>query len=387
MRAPAVATLSVVSAMLGAGLVACFDLLHSTRDVLTACEIDSHAANCGADASTDASPAAVLADAGTDFCGWSSQRARSNAQHACAWLGACETPMGRNAFGSCMFQALLSYDCGANPNHRGKGKAHDLWDCLWQVTSCGDVEACVFPLGPEVCGSPGDYTACGTRTNSATSNFDVRIECVDAGTPPGNAHGENCALWGQTCADDGGIGACAGERGLECARGCFGPNATELRWCVDGGDLGIDCASNGAQRCDVFPDAGADTGPDASTRWVACVAETDAAPCAPDASAACVNGIASSCSSGQIETIDCARILQSDAGCRPGLLGPPFDWTSACAVSPAQCTADSCTDSGLIGCARGAAFTLDCAAVGLGACRSVPTDTLSSDHAACTAGP
>jgi hypothetical protein len=386
MRARAVATLSVVSAVLGASLVACFDLLHSTRDVLTACEIDPQAADCSADASPDSSPI-LPPDAGTDFCGWSSQRARENAQHACAWLGACETPMGRNAFGSCMFQALLSYDCRANPNHRVKGKAHDLWDCLWQVNSCGDVEACVFPLGKQVCPSPGDYTACGTLADGATSNFDVRIECVDAGGSPGNAHGENCALWGQTCAHDGAVGTCAGERGLDCTRGCFGPKATELRWCVDGGDLGIDCESNGAQGCGLFPDASADAGPDAISQWVACAAESDAGQCAPDASAACANGIASSCPSGALEEIDCARILSSDAGCRSGLLEPPFDWTSACAVSPPQCTADSCTDAGLIGCARGAAFTLDCAAVHLGPCRQLSTDTRTSEHAACTAPP
>lgn len=289
--------------------------------------------------------------------------------------------MGRNAFGSCVFEALLAYDCAANPNHRVKGKAHDLWDCLWPVKSCADVESCVFPQGPQGCGSAGDYTNCGNAADGMASNVDVRFECIDGGGGPPfpNAHGENCALWGQTCASSGPLSMCAGEVGLGCdASGCFGSARTELRWCVDGGDIdiGIDCAGNGGRLCGAFPER------DAS--WVACVAESDAGTCAPDASAACANGIAFSCPSGVLEKIDCTGLLGSDAGCAAGKLAPQFNWTSACAVTQSPCTTDSCTDAGaLTGCVRGAPWMLDCVAEGLGACRRMKTDTGLATSAAC----
>src|ERR1700689_4317635 len=127
-------------------LVACFDLLHSTADIRTACEIDAAHPGCAAE-STEA-----------DFCAWTSSEARQHAVHACAWLGACETPMGRNALGPCMFQALLAYDCASNPNHRVALEAHQLWDCLQRAGSCVDVDACISQQsGPRVCKSAGDY--------------------------------------------------------------------------------------------------------------------------------------------------------------------------------------------------------------------------------------
>jgi hypothetical protein len=382
LQGPAIAALSIGSATLGAGLVACFDLFHSTADVHTACDLDARASGCpsapGSDASADA---AAPPDAGaTDFCAWPSAEARQHAQHACAWLGACETPMGRNAFGPCMFEALLAYDCAANPNHGVTTKAHALWDCLWQVKSCRGVDDCVFPQGTRGCGSSGNYTACGTEADGAAVNTDVRVECVDGGVPPyPNAHGENCAFWGQTCASDGVIERCAGAGGLGCGsgRGCSGTPRNELLWCVDGGDVGIDCANRGTKPgCNAYFPNGSDAG------WVACMAESDAGSCPPDASAACSNGIALSCPSGVLEKIDCASLLQSVAGCTPGALAPPFDWTSPCGVVPEHCT-ESCTDAGLTGCARGAAFALDCAAEGLGPCGEVSTDKGSAVHAAC----
>ena len=134
-----------------AGLVACFDLFHSTAGLHDACDLD--AAACADDAaSPDAAPA------GTDFCSWSPAQARDNATHACAWLGACESPLGHDAFGPCMVDALLAYDCTANPNHPSRGKGHTFWDCLWQVGSCADVTACVFPGGAPTCGDSGTYT-------------------------------------------------------------------------------------------------------------------------------------------------------------------------------------------------------------------------------------
>lgn len=375
MRARVVATVSAVCAAMGCGLFACFDLFHSTRDVLTACEIDAQTATCGA---SDAAPPPPP-DAGSDFCTWPERDARTRAQHACAWLGACETPTGRNAFGACLFQALLAYDCAANPNHRVKAKAHNLWDCLWQVKTCGDVERCLFPQGSPACGSAGDFASCGNAIDGAVSNVDVRFECIGDGAPPSAiAHGENCALWGQTCAASGTSAVCAGEMAAGCTMsGCFvGAARTELRWCDDGGDIGIDCASNGGQLCGAFPERNAS--------WLACLPEGDGGACAPDASATCVNGVAFSCPTGVIETIDCAHLLGSDAACTDGVLAPHFNWSSPCAVTRSPCTTDSCTNAGALnGCVRGAPWTLDCTKESLGACRTTRTSSPPGTGAAC----
>src|ERR1700722_3366497 len=194
--------LGVLSAALGAGLVACFDLFHSTSGIVSSCDLDAQACrDAGAQAEANAG------DAGTDFCSFTPAQAVANAQHACAWLGACETPKGNNAFGTCMFDALLAYDCSANPNHLVRGKAHALWDCLWQVGTCADVTRCVFPGGSATC-QGGDFVACGNG-GGVQANADVRIECVN-----GMAVGENCALTGQTCSSSDGGASCTGAARL-----------------------------------------------------------------------------------------------------------------------------------------------------------------------------
>jgi hypothetical protein len=371
MRRLGVAGVSAAALVMGAGLGACFDLFHSTRDVLTLCQIDARAPACGFDASDGA--ALATADAPeSDFCSWRRDEAHAHARHACAWLAACETPTGRNAFGSCLFRAVLAFDCAANENHRVKGQAHALWDCLWRVNSCDDVERCVFPDGPPAsCLNAGDYSACGVAApDGSTNNVDVRIECRD-----GSAYGENCALWGQTCASDGGWHACAGAGGLGCGtRACAG---RVLEWCVaNGNDVGIDCASNGAQQCNVLPEK-------SDAHWAACAPEGDGGTCVPDAAATCAGGIAASCPSGIPERIDCASLLEADAAvCSSGPLMPPFDWTSSCAVTPPQCDADECTqDGGLSACVRGATVgaPFDCIGAGLGACRTFASTPNTGD--------
>src|SRR5579859_1341486 len=177
---------------LGAGLVACIDLFHTTDDVLTACQLDGDIPDCGGDVQAEAARPVEAAppEAGpTDFCnpGWSRAEAYQNAQRACAWLGACGSPLGGNAFGECMFQALLAYDCTANPSHPVRGRRRAAWDCVWQVKSCTDVTNCVFS---------GDQPSCKAPSGTACVG-DVRLECLEAGTV-----GENCVLWGQTCGGD-----------------------------------------------------------------------------------------------------------------------------------------------------------------------------------------
>jgi hypothetical protein len=364
-NAIAVATFAVVIVGASGALVACFDLLHSTADVRTACELDASYPGC-----------TVAEKVETDFCSFTQEEARHDALHACAWLGACESPMGNNAFGPCYFRALLAYDCAANPNHRAQSAAHDLWDCLRQVKTCGDVDACVFKGGaPSACGGPGVYTGC------SPDDPDVRVLCADhdAG-PPARGRGENCALWGQTCAPAAGGTVCAGEpTGLACKSGC---ESTSLHWCAggeDGGpqvDRGIDCASNGAMACGGFPSPG-------TAQWVACRPESDAAACEPSASATCDDGRAVMCPAGVTETLDCATLLGSPDACGAGALSPPFDWTSACTMNPPACTSDSCNGGVLTSCERGAAFWVSCTGEGLGECRMATVEPGATPRAAC----
>ncbi|HEX3772228.1 MAG TPA: hypothetical protein VHV30_15235 [Polyangiaceae bacterium] len=364
-----------LSMLAGAGLVACFDLLHSTSDFETACEIDASRPGCAREAEAEA--------VSTDFCAWKPVEATEHALHACAWLGACETPLGNNAFGPCYFRALMAYDCAANPNHPVQNEAHRLWDCLQRTKSCADVDACIFGSSPPICPQVSDLTVCvgGTPT--------TRVRCEDGGAQgDAQARGENCALWGQTCASIAGGGSlCAGDaKGATCEEGTGSCGVhTPLHWCaaIDGGpprDVGIDCASYGAGACVglLESDAG-------YASWTAC-APADAGPsCTLDASATCDDaGRALSCPTGVVETIDCARLLNQPAGCVSGALDPQFDWTGPCTLVPSQCPADSCDrDGGLTSCERGAGFSVDCASEGLGACALVTAEPGAPARAAC----
>ncbi|HLK36883.1 MAG TPA: hypothetical protein VKU41_09045 [Polyangiaceae bacterium] len=365
MNARALAVGSIASSFVGMTLVACFDLFHSTGDLRSACQLDAATAGCG--------PRSV--DAGqTSFCAWTPGEARDHAREVCARLGACESPTGKNAFGPCMFEALLAFDCAANPNHPVAGKARDLWQCLSAATACADVDRCVFEgTGPGLCDQAGQFAAC---PGSPTVN--LRVDCTDGGTPPlPRAAGENCALWGQTCDIVDGVAVCSGpstgQAGGECSQGsgCYGGAA--IHWCPGLGngirtDVGIDCASNGAQACAGFP---ADP-----PSWVACIPLADSSACPANAAASCdEGGVAHSCPAGASERIDCSALLGQPGACQAGPLSPPFDWTSACAVSPPECTGDSCVDGGVVGCTRGARFATDCASLGLGPCSMVTVST------------
>lgn len=354
------------------GLPGCVDLFHSTSDVRTACEID--AAACGS-----ASSAAGAAAPSAEFCAATPDVAHQNAAHACAWLGACASPMGSNAFGPCMVRALLAFDCAANPNHPAMGTARALWACLAQAESCLQVQNCIFPNGPPECAA-ADTTACGAPSlDGGAGNSVVRIEC---GTSvPTLIGGENCALWGETCVADDPSASC-GENaaGLVCdgapVDSCIG---TQVSWCgLTGEESGIDCAGNGAGRCGEFS---ANEVP-----WVSCIPVSDAGDagtCAPTLAVTCDGGVAQSCPTGVPETVDCAALLGDPTACSDVLLDPPFDWTSPCALAPSQCDADTCDGTVLTSCARGASFSVDCSSEKLGGCQIVSTDLQTQQHSAC----
>jgi hypothetical protein len=361
----AIAALTMLAVSAGSTLVACFDLLHSTADVLTACELDAGHPGC------------LTTTVETNFCAWNPVEAKTHARDACLWLGACEGPLGNNAFGPCYFRALMAYDCVANPDHRPQGKARELWDCLQKAKSCGQVDACMFQ-------GASSRTECSAGVDTACSESvpGVRLLCADGGKP---AEGrENCALWGQTCAPGAGGATCAGEStGLACKLRCD-DDGTTLHWCVpgeDGGpgvDRGIQCASNGGGACGGFPSVPA--------QWVACLPGGDAAACTPDASATCEDGRATMCPSGVLETLDCKALLGTGSACTAGGLSPPFDWTSPCS-SASACADDSCAGGQLTSCERGTSFTIDCKGQGFAGCRLLAADPGAPARAACTPPP
>ncbi|MGH7436669.1 MAG: hypothetical protein ACRENE_13430 [Polyangiaceae bacterium] len=359
----AASLLSLSGLVAGASLVACFDLLHATGDLRTACEVDASAAGCA--------------------CAASHADARRLAEHACGWLGACETPMGGNAAGPCMFSALLAFDCAANPDHLVKGEPAAIWQCLAAADTCGAVDGCLFPGGPRAtCGAGGSYTSCVPLRDAGASTGDVRVECDDGGAS--SAHGENCALWGLTCSLSDAparTAVCAPSARQGCsANDCAG---SRIDWCRAGANVGIDCAGWGRQACGVFPSAG-------HPGWAACLPEGDpGAACAPTLDAGCSQGVALSCPTGTPERLDCAALLGSRAAasCQPGELDPPFDWAGACRIEPPACAGDACDGGVAIGCARGAAFSVDCVSAGLGACVMRSTDLGTNRRAACTPPP
>ena len=359
MRLRIAASFVVAGALSGA--YACVDIFHSTADVIDKCTID--AASCP-----------------LDFCALSPQTAEAYAEHACAWLGACESPLGGNAFGPCMVQARLAFDCSLNPNHRVNGQTHALWECLSRAGTCSDVSQCI---------APGATATCSGGSTSEAVCVDASSSTARVGCSGGTAVAENCALWGQTCDPNSSSATCGQSTGgrLDCAGdgapGSCDPQTQRLYWCGHSGEVAFDCAGNGAGRCGIFPS------PEVNPSWPACVPEVDAGVddgpeggCAPGPSVSCTNDIATSCPTGVPETLDCARLLGMVGACSDAGLDPEFDWTSAC-VSQAACQ-DSCDAGILTGCARGASFVTDCSQAGLGNCQMVSTLDDAGPRAACS---
>ena len=168
--------LVAVAGSLVASAFACVDLFHSTTDVKSICEVDASDPRC-ADGG-DAGPP-------QDLCAGDAGAAQSRAIKACAMLSACAHPAGRNKTGACMVDAILAYDCAANPNRKPLGKAKAFWLCMQNATTCADVEKCVYPDTPVTCKN-GGFIGC----TQSTENADTRVDCYAAATP---APGENCA--------------------------------------------------------------------------------------------------------------------------------------------------------------------------------------------------
>jgi hypothetical protein len=339
------------------GLFACVDLFHGT-DFETLCE--RNPAACAGSANDAGKPL-------LDFCAWPSATAREKAVRACAWLGACEGPLGETAFGRCLVRALSAFDCTFNPALRPRGDAHTLWSCLAQVESCKDVDACVFTGTPPECAAvqAGSFTAC-----SATA----RVECArpDGGRAAGV---EPCALEGRTCTKlDDSRALCTGVGGAACSAGasCAGTSAIDCG--PFGGtlvDRGRDCAAVGGGSCVAGGDAG-----------VACTPIPTAPSCTGGLDVRCEGTTVTSCVQGKRVSFDC-RVL--GAPCDVTQPIPPTDPALACAdrTSPSRCTGpDECVAGKIESCANGVKVTADCASVGLGPCVKG-----ANDLAACEARP
>jgi hypothetical protein len=318
------------------GFVACVDLFHPTDDFRSRCEETPAACDAGA---------MVPIFRASKPCALSPSDAKLQAVRACAWLGACESPVGSQQFAACVTRALPVFDCSIEPGQLAKGKTLDIWSCLTTVNRCEDVRRCLVGEHAEVCSEPATYLNC------SKSRPAVRISCRD-----GVSTFEDCAAWGQTCvAHDGRSDAqCGGSASPStCTDGCIGGAA--LRACVIRGsstrDEGFDCSLRGDGKCE----NGACAGPGVA--------------CSSDPTVACNYDDASLCFAGRLQTIRCGALGMK---CQEGPLARAWDPASAC-VGPSACTGDRCAGAVLSGCSAGVERSVNCAAVGLGNCEIVTT--------------
>jgi hypothetical protein len=345
---------------LGLAALASCDLFHSTTWP-DACDVDATATGC-----IDAVAPPL------DFCAWDHATVQAKATAACAWLAACETPVGANQTGTCLAEAILALDCAANPGRRPQGDAKTFWECLLAAAdarSCGAVKQCVFAPtraegGVPQCSADAapPFVACSTVAPAA------RAVCTKAGDFPS---GEPCVAQGRTCATRAAgstEGECTGAAKRACTTsGCVG---SSLQLCDDAGvDRGMDCRYVGAGSC-----VGGAT--------PSCKPLGDAA-CVPTADIACSEaGVATGCATGIQERVDCT-VLTGPGGCTPIVDGgvglPP---SAACTLA-SGCSEDTCSGATLNACVRGRAVAVSCGSLGLGACVDVPTFTPEGTRAAC----
>ena len=359
MRARRATLLAACFALITALIVACTDLFHSTTDWQNACALDAGTPGC-TDAALDAPKDRDAFDGNYDFCAWDGPTARAHASAACALLGACETPLGKNRFAECMVQAILAYDCAANPNRQVKGTTRDFWECMASAATCGDVRVCVQPAH-EYCPETGAPLLCQGGANATD-----RYQCFNEHVEP---HIERCAAWGQTCAMAG-VPFCAGDTmaGACVGAGCAG---TVIIDCDDAGNnRGVDCVSYGAGQC----------------RAGACV-PIDAGSCDADAAVQCAGDIATGCPSGGSESIDCKALTAASGTCTPTTGGPAWNVSRACFAGTCAAPADSCNGTFLQSCYGGVMYTVDCVGPTYSGCTTVATPDGDFMRAMCVPAP
>jgi hypothetical protein len=350
---------ALVGFALVAAAAACVDLFHST-DFDTLCTL--HPLDPSCNGSADAGDAAQDTKRPIpDFCTFSSADAQKRAKHVCAWLGACEGPLGATKLGPCIAAATAAYDCNANPGLRPQRGTLELWGCLLDAVTCDAVDACIFSRVAGACPGLGpgqEFTTCDEQG--------VRVACSpgDGGRPSAV---EPCLLRGQTCTKrNDSAAACTGNRGAGCStQGCIGTSAVV---CGTGGDNiideGVDCVYYGRGECHLT-----DAGP-------TCLPLQDAGACvSPDNGlTACSGTNAHLCAQNADVDINCFDL---GAPCRNG--ATPLRPDEACGADASTCD-DSCDGTGQVkSCNNGVAYSIGCSDYGLGPCHVLP-----SGLAACT---
>jgi hypothetical protein len=356
-RGGSIAKLSFAIGALVTG-AACVDLFHTT-DFPTLCDVDASA--CAPEAPDadvgDARPDAALP---IDLCAGSSSDARTTAERACGYLGACFRSSEDGAFGACMLRALAAYDCTFNPGLRPRGAHAELWDCLSKAGSCKDTELCVFgTVAPKCKGGGGGTTVCNSDPGS------VVIECGASTVPVSMTP---CALRGRSCTTvDPSKSICAGKLGAKCStvtRRCDGTFAIQ---CVSAGgvdaDEGFDCANYGDGRCAT------------DAEGVGCVPVSTAESCTGSTKVVCNGSVIESCVGGKRVKVDCTALDQTcttvdidDGNDGVVLTDPiaackPANDAGACSFGPDTCSGDT-----LRSCERGVLYEMKCSSVGLGPC-------------------
>lgn len=301
-------------------LVSCVDLFHST-DVETACDKNPGDPACTSSAITTCT---------------TGNEARRLAERSCAWLGACEGGTGRNAFSSCMVDALRVFDCDVAPERKAQGDLISHWSCLASADSCGDVDKCVYgEKSPPVCDDASLTYGCVDER--------VYTVCNGAGRP---ANAEDCSLLGKVCSGGtNGIFGCTGAQKRSCAQsGCKGDRY--LVSCSNGVDYGFDC--NGYQTtCD-----STGTSP---------VCKLGGAPCDQRGAITCKEGFAQLCGGdGHLDTVNCTALGRT---CAPIAQTPEVDPIAGC-VGAEACT-DGCAGGVMTSCSNDTRFTFNCKDVGL----------------------
>ena len=285
-------------------------------------------------------------------CSLIPSEAKAEAERACSWLGACESPLGSHQFSLCVTKALAVFNCDVTPEQRAKGKTLDLWSCLTTVNRCEDVRRCLVGDRVDACDTPGSYLGCLPNAPG------VRFDCVNK-----VISFEHCAAWGQTCVAHNGRSDvhCGGSMSpLACIDGCI--SSTALRACVTNAqgarDEGFDCALRGGGKCESGKCIGTGS---------ACTGT----------STSCINDVATLCFGGHSQRINCATLGMK---CSEGELTRAWDPTSAC-VGSGACTGDRCAGDTLFSCNSSVERSVDCSAVGLGKCTLI--ETTEGTRAAC----
>jgi len=352
-----------------AAIVACGDLFHGT----------SFDTKCTADASAKGCPRPPV----TELCAVDIATALARAEHACAWLAACESPMGQNRTGLCIANALMAYNCEANPNRKPIGDAYQYWLALANADDCAGIVKAVAPAGKQACSpmnpnAPQPYTGCGSRDGVIGNPFS-RVQCPVADSLTKGLY-ENCAAYGKKCSatSTNDLSQCVGAEARACTTTkCSGQKLVNCD--NDAGiDHGIDCAQFGDGTC-IATGASPACKPSSTT----VLAATNVVRCGSD-------DIAKGAVTGFEESVNCKVFTGVvDGGTYPSPACVPIDGGSV-GITPRDacqgklgCTDDICDKSVLRACVQGNEIRFDCKDVGLGGCNPSVKTQEDDTHAAC----